>query len=102
MASAFQETFEAILDMHAPLKKRRARTDFAPWLNQSLRKLMRDRDLAKKGAEKSPEKWNLYKKLRNKVTREIKAAVQSHYHGLINKNKDNPKKNVADHKQSLR
>ncbi len=92
MASAFQETFETILDMHAPLKKRRVRADFAAWLNQSLRKLMRDRDLAKRGAEKSPEKWNLYKKLRNKVTREIKAAVQSHYHGLINENKDNPKR----------
>ena len=34
----------------------------------------------------------IYKQLRNKVTKEIKVAVQSHYHGLINENKDNPKK----------
>ena len=48
--------------------------------------------LAKRAAEKSPEKWSVYKQLRNKVTKEIKVAVQSHYHGLINENKDNPKK----------
>ena len=92
MASAIQEIFELILDMHAPLKKRRVRGEFAPWLNQSIRNLMRERDLAKRAAEKSPEKWSLYKQLRNKVTKEIRVAVQSHYHGLINENKDNPKK----------
>ena len=87
MASDFQEIFELVLDMHAHLKKRRVRGDFAPWLNQSIRNLMRDRDLAKRAAEKSPEKWSVYKQLRNKVTKEIKVAVQSHYHGLINENK---------------
>ena len=92
MASTFQEIFELILDIHAPLKKRRVRGEVAPWLNQSIRNLMRERDLAKRAAEKSPEKWSLYKQLRNKVTKEIRVAVQSHYHGLINENKDNPKK----------
>ena len=92
MASAFQEIFELVLDMHAPLKKRRVRGDFAPWLNQSIRNLMRERDMAKRAAEKSPEKWSVCEQLRNKVTKEIKVAVQSHYHGLINENKDNPKK----------
>ena len=92
MASAFQEIFELVLDMHAPLKNRRVRGDIPPWLNQSIRNLMRERDLAKRAAEKSPEKWSVYKQLRNKVTKEIKVAVQSHYHGLINENKDSPKK----------
>ena len=46
MASAFLETFELILDMHAPLKNRRVRGDYAPWLNQSIRNLTRERDLA--------------------------------------------------------
>ena len=62
------------------------------FLNHSIRNLMRETDLAKRAAEKSPEKWSVYKQLRNKVTKEIKVAVQSHYHGLINENKDNPKK----------
>ena len=92
MASTFQETFELVLDMHAPLKKRRVPGDSAPWLNHSIRNLMRERNLAERAAEKSPEKWSVYKQLRNKVTKEIEVAVKSHYHGLINENKDNPKK----------
>lgn len=92
MASTFQEIFELVLDMRAPLKKRRIRGDFAPWINQSIRNLMRERDLAKRAAEKCPEKWNVYKQLRNKVTKEIEVAVQSHFHVLTNENKDNPKK----------
>ena len=96
MASTFQETFELILDVHAPLKKRRVRGDNAPWLNQSIRNLMRERDLAKRAAERFPEKWSVYKQLRNKVMKEIKVAVQTHYRGLINENKDN-QKNVVDY-----
>ena len=65
MASTFQEIFESILDIHAPLKKRRVRSENAPWLNQSIRNLMKERDLAKRIAQKSPEKWSVYKQLRN-------------------------------------
>ena len=36
MASTFQEIFESILDIHAPLKKRRVRSENVPWLNQSI------------------------------------------------------------------
>ena len=50
MASTFQEIFESILDKHAPLKKRRVRSETAPWLNQSIRNLMKERDLAKRTA----------------------------------------------------
>ena len=92
MASTFQEIFESILDIHAPLKKRRVRSESAPWLNQSIRNLMKERDLAKRIAKKSPEKWSVYKQLRNKVTKEIKVAIETHYRGLIEENKDNPKK----------
>ena len=92
MASTFQEIFESILDIHAPLKKRRVRSENAPWLNQSIRNLMKERDLAKRIAQKSPEKWSVYKQLRNKVTKEIKVAIETHYRGLIEENKDNPKK----------
>ena len=92
MASTFQEIFESILDKHAPLKKRRVRSETAPWLNQSIRNLMKERDLAKRTAQTSPEKWSVYKQLRNKVTKTIKVAIETHYRRLIDENKDNPKK----------
>ena len=43
---------------------------------------MKERDLAKRAAEKSPLKWSVYRLLRNKVTKE-KVAVQSHYRQTI-------------------
>ena len=50
------------------------------------------RDAAKKDTERSPAMWNSYKKLRNQVTKSIHEAITSHYQGLINENKDNPKR----------
>ena len=69
MAGTFQEIFEPLLDIHAPIKKRRVRSEFAPWLTQSLRKSMETRDRLKKIAAKSPEMWSAYSKQRNKVTK---------------------------------
>ena len=53
---------------------------------------MEERDLAKRIAQKSPEKWSVYKQRRNKLTKEIKVALETHYRGLIEENKDNLKK----------
>ena len=38
---------------------------------------MRKKDLAKRAAVKSPEKWSVYKQFRNAVTKKIKVAIQS-------------------------
>jgi len=48
---------------------------------------MRKRDIAKRAAVKSPEKWSVYKQLRNAVTKKIKFAIPS----------AQPDKNVVDH-----
>ena len=53
---------------------------------------MQKRDIAKRAAVKSPEKWSVYKQLRNAVTKKTKFTIQSYYHGLINENQHNPKK----------
>ena len=53
---------------------------------------MKERDLAKKITQKSPEKWSVYKQLRNKVTTAIKVAIETHYRGLTEENKDKSKK----------
>ena len=47
MAATFQETFESILNLHAPVKKKRIRSQFAPWLTVSLKNLMKERDILK-------------------------------------------------------
>ena len=63
----------------------------APWMTPLIRELEIKRDAAKKDAERSPAMWNSYKKLCNQVTKSIREAITSHYQGLINENKDNPK-----------
>ena len=91
MSTTFQEIFESVLDIHAPLKKRRVGSASTPWITPEIRKLMRERDAAKKATKTHPEKWNTYKLLRNKVTQKIRDAIQSHYHGLI-EDKGDPKR----------
>ena len=92
MAGTFQEIFESLLNIHAPIKKRRVRSEFAPWLTPSIRKSMETRDRLKKIAAKSPEIWSAYSKQRNKVTKEIRNSIQDYYKSLIEKNKGDPKK----------
>ena len=40
MASIFQEIFNSVLNAQAPIKKRRIKTEFAPWLTPNIRKAM--------------------------------------------------------------
>ena len=40
MAATFQEIFESILSIHAPLEKKRRCPDPAPWLTPGIRKLI--------------------------------------------------------------
>ena len=51
---------------------------------------MKERDTTKKATKKSPERWNTYKHLRNKVTQKIRDAIQSHNLRLIEENKGDP------------
>ena len=50
MTAAFYEIFESLLNSHAPLRKRKVRSEYAPWINLSIKELMLKRDLAKRFA----------------------------------------------------
>ena len=90
MATTFQAIFEAILNIHAPLRKKRIRSDPAPWLTAEIRKLVKERDQAKKDAMNSPDLRQAYKTLLNKVFKAIRDALQSYYLGIIDENRENP------------
>ena len=92
MTNTFQEIFESILNIHAPMKRRRVRSEFAPWLTPIIRKSMATRDRLKKMATQNPEMWSLYTKQRNRVTKEIRNSIQDHYKNLINESNGDPKK----------
>ena len=92
MTNTFQENFQSILDIHAPIKKKRQHSHTVPWMTPLIRELILKRGAAKKDAEKSPAMWNSYKKLRNQVTKRIREAIRSHYQGSIEDNRNNPKR----------
>ena len=77
--------------MHAPLKRRKITSHHAPWITVEIKNLMKERDLAKKRSEKDASYWSDYKKLRNKVTSELRARVQEYYYNLIDETQNNPK-----------
>ena len=64
MANTFYDLFLSILDVNAPLKKRKGiqRRAPAPWLSARIRKLMRDRDKYKVLAEKDHQLLPRYEK----------------------------------------
>ena len=53
---------------------------------------MKERDQAKKDAINSSDLWQAYKTLRNKVTKAIRNALQSHHLGIIDENRENAKR----------
>ena len=52
---------------------------------------MRDRDKYKVLAEKDHQLWPRYRKLRNRVTAELRKSVKTYYQGLIDETSNNPK-----------
>ena len=83
MASVFNSVISSLLEVHAPLKRRKITSHHAPWITVEIKNLMKERDLAKKRSEKDASYWSDYKKLRDKVTSELRARVQEYYYDLI-------------------
>ena len=68
---AFNDLLGPVTEKHAPVRKQTERNVKAPWLDQELKELMEQRNKAKVEAIKSADvsQWNIYRKLRNKVTK---------------------------------
>ena len=91
MASVFNSVISSLMEVHAPLKRRKITSHHAPWITVEIKNLMKERDLAKKRSEKDASYWSDYKKLRNKVTSELRARVQEYYYNFIDETQNNPK-----------
>ena len=73
------------LDRHAPIQRRRLKSNPIPWLTPEIKKLMQVRDWHKKHAIKhnSSAYWELYKKLRHKVNSELRGQKSNYFMGKI-------------------
>ena len=83
--NVFNKLLMPIIDKHAPLKKRTVRNVSSPWLDQELRHYMAQRNEAKVQAIKSgdTQQWDLYRKLRNFVTKLNKIKKNNYYKNRI-------------------
>ena len=92
-ANNFNDLFHSILDVHAPLKTRKHTTVHAPspWITPHIKNLICERDQAKRKAERDQSIWPECKRLRNRVTSELRRGVETYYQNLIDENSNNPK-----------
>ena len=74
-----------IVDKHMPIRTKRVKKKQSPWLNEFLFDLMKKRDKIKKRAKlyNKENDWKEYRKMRNKVTFEIKKAKKQYYSDKI-------------------
>ena len=67
MADTFSRIFSSVLDVHAPLKRRKIYKKSTFWITPQVKQLMRERDQLKTRATNDSTVWPQYKVLRNKV-----------------------------------
>ena len=89
----FKNIFNSVSDVHAPIKTRKVRSTYAPWLTTDIRHEMNQRDYLKKKAVKSKSKSLLkaYKAKRNSINKLIKSAKSNYCKREIDDNKNSPK-----------
>ena len=92
----WQSLYVKVLDMHAPIRHTRIRTNSQPWINRNIKEQMRLRDFYKKQAVKhsSQTHWNMYRKTRNDLNLEMRLAKKKYFCDKINAcaETNNPKK----------
>ena len=92
----WQSLYVKVLDMHAPIRHTRIRTNSHPWINRRIKEQMRLRDFYKKQAVKhsSQTHWNMYRKTRNDLNFEMRLAKKKYFCDKINAcaETNNPKK----------
>ena len=68
------------------MKTKRARPTKSPWITTNLKNRMNFRNRLKKKAVKTKDasSWNRFRKVKNKVNQEIKAAKKAYYDNSFN------------------
>ena len=90
---AWNKLFSDVAHAHAPIKNRCVSGKKTPWMSPKIKEAMRDRDYHHRKAIKSHLNyhWNMHRKLRNLVNREMKSAKSKYHVVLIENNKGDEK-----------
>ena len=106
MEEFYTKSITEILDVMAPIKLIQMRKNYAAWLTQKTRDLMKKRDKAKVDTTQngSDENWSEYKKLRNKCLKEQRKDKMNHERTIFHESEQEPtsKKNVENSEKQTR
>nr|CAH7754851.1 unnamed protein product [Callosobruchus chinensis] len=80
----FNSRLIGLFDKHLPIKSSRITKPKAPWLNDEIKKMMKDRDAAKSKFRKTPStlNWDSYKNSKNRVNHAISKAKRNYLHTI--------------------
>ena len=81
LPSTWEKQFLEVLDRHAPLKARKVRNSYAPYIDNQLKRKMFLRDSYKKRYtdNKNIDDWKAYKKLKNEVNINMKCGRKKYF-----------------------
>ena len=90
MWAEWKTKFLQLVDKHAPIRTKRIRSKNSPCITADLKERMHNHDRFKIKAMNSndPHDWANFKRMRNKVNTEIKAAKELFYNKFIEANGD--------------
>jgi hypothetical protein len=103
----WKDSFINISNKHAPLKQKRLKNRSNPWITPDIVKMIYKRNYYHKKAVSSKnetcanEYWVEYKKLRNSITKNIRAAKLKHYTEMTTLYRTSPKQLWAHIKQAM-
>ena len=105
----WQSLILEVVDKHMPYRSKRISTKGSPWMNAIIFKMMKKRDKLKRKANKLKDSKLMeeYRKLRNKITTEIRKAKKKYYSEKFANLKANPKqtwktlKSIIPNKKSV-
>ena len=84
----WKQSFLAVANLHAPVKKRSIRNSEASWLTPEIKLLLWVRDRTKSIATVTSDqlRWAEYRRLRNRVNHSLKASKKNYYHSYFEDN----------------
>ena len=80
-SALFSGIFGSILNKHAPLKVYKVRNNYSPWISNETKQMTKARDDLKKESveENCNEKFEAYKRLRNRINAKLEKDEIEHY-----------------------
>ena len=87
----FRDRFNEVAEIHAPIRQRRVRSKYAPWLNNEIKNLMNFRDVMKRKAVKTKSSFynDAYKIARKKLNKLIENTKTKYFQQVISDSKNN-------------